>query len=670
MRSRQALRQAVDKLHSSAASPSSSWYCNLVRHCVHLNDVEQAKRLQSHLEAHPSSDSRDLFVKNRLLHLYSKSGNLALARDLFDGMPLKDVSSYNALLSALSRAGLIPEMWELFCSMESRDAVSYNTTMTGFVRSRNYTRALGLFVGMLRDRVECTDYGYVSAINACAQARRLKCGKQVHQRILITGSLRRGNVFVGNAVCDMYMRCGEIGMAAAVFDGMASRSVVSWNSMISGYLSAGMLDKCFQLFCDMRDTGIEPDQVTISNVLGAYFQVGDFNEARRIFAGTKERDKVLWTTMMSGYSQNGMEEEALLVFKDMLTKGIEIDSFSMSCAISCCAKSASLCLGQAIHGKVIVLGSDANLLVSSSIVTMYGYAQNGLDLEAVNLYKKMLEEKVKPDDITFTAVLSACVHANLIEQGQMYFESISQVHGAIPSSEHYASMINLHGQSGEVTKALDLINGMPHKPNYVIWSALLSACASNNDIEHAEVAARNLFDLDPLYAGPYIILSNMYASHGRWKDMASVRFMMKERNVKKLTAFSWIEFDSKVHKFISGDRSHPETDALYEELQKLIAKLSDAGYTADMNSVLHDLKDDEKVASISYHSEKLALAYSLLKRPDSKMPIRILKNIRVCSDCHVFMKYASKVLGRVIVLRDYNRYHHFEGGKCSCKDTW
>jgi pentatricopeptide repeat protein len=534
-------------------------------------------------------------------------------------------------------------------------------------------------------------------LHACSQLLDLRRGKQIHGRITV-GNLC-GNVFIWNALIDIYAKCGDMDRARWLFDRMVNRNVVSWNSIISGYVKNGQPEKCIELFHEMKLWGLKPDQVTISNALGAYFQSGYVDEAGKIFNEIKEKDKICWTTMIVGYAQNGREEDALMMFGTMLLADVRPDSFTISSVVSSCAKLASLYNGQAVHGKTVHMGVDDGLLVSSALVDMYckcgvtsdawmvfktmptlnvvswnamigGYAQNGQHQEALAIYEKMLQEKLKPDNVTFIGVLSACVHANLIEQGHEYFDSISKQHGMTPTLDHYACMINLLGRSGYMDKAADLIEGMPHEPNCLIWSTLLSVSAIKGDIKQAEMAARHLFELDPLNAGPYIMLSNMYATCGRWKDVASMRSLMKNKSVKKFAAYSWIEIDNKVHKFVSEDRTHPETEKIYEELNRLIRELHKAGFAPNTNLVLHDVGEKEKYESICYHSEKLALAYGLIRKPQGGTPLRIIKNIRVCGDCHVFMKFVSKIIGRPIILRDSNRYHHFIGGKCSCKDNW
>lgn len=695
MKAKHKLRHAVDLLYSRGSANSEA-YTRLVLECVRANEIDQAKRLQHHMELHFFQPD-NTFIQNRILHLYAKSGKLLDARNLFDKMLKRDVISWNAMLSAYAKTGSVEDLRETFGQMPFRDPVSYNTMIAGFAGNECSSEALEVFVRMQDEGFEPTEYTHVSALHACSQLLDLRRGKQIHGRIIV-GNLC-GNVFIWNALIDIYAKCGDIDRARLLFDRMVNKNMVSWNSIISGYVKNGQPEKCLELFHEMKLWGLKPDQVTISNVLGAYFQCGYVDEASKIFNEIKEKDKISWTTMIVGYAQNGREEDALMLFGDMLLADVRPDSFTISSVVSSCAKLASLYNGQAVHGKTVHMGVDDGLLVSSALVDMYckcgvtsdawivfktmptlnviswnamigGYAQNGQHQEALALYEKMLEENLKPDNVTFIGVLSACVHANLIEQGHEYFDSISKQHGMTPTLDHYACMINLLGRSGYMDKAVDLIEGMPHEPNCLIWSTLLSVSAIKGDIKQAEMAARHLFELDPLNAGPYIMLSNMYATCGRWKDVASMRSLMKNKNVKKFAAYSWIEIDNKVHKFVSEDRTHPETEKIYEELNRLIRELHKAGFAPNTNLVLHDVGEKEKYESICYHSEKLALAYGLIRKPHGGTPLRIIKNIRVCGDCHVFMKFVSKIIGRPIILRDSNRYHHFIGGKCSCKDYW
>ncbi|KAL7590434.1 hypothetical protein Lser_V15G39202 [Lactuca serriola] len=689
------LKEAVDSLYRyNYVNPEA--YTRLVLDCVRFSDAHQAKRLQSHMDEN-LYEPNTTFIHNRLLDVYAKSGKLLDAQNLFDKLPQRDIFTYNAMLKAYSKTGSVDELQRLFIDMPSRDFVSYNTVIAGLA-SRGLARdALKVFVKMQKEGFQATGHTYVSVLNACSRVLDLRHGKQVHGKIIACGLLSNG--FICNSLTDFYAKCGEINAARCLFNLMSNKNVVSWNSMISGCMKNGLPEECLELFHEMKLSSIKPDMVTVSNVLGAFFQTGKIDEAHKLFTEVEDKDVISWTTMISGYVQNGKEEDALMLFSKMLINNIKPDKFTISSVVSSCAKLASLFYGQTIHTKAIHMGVEKDTLVSSALVDMYskcgqpsqareifntintktivswnsmilGYAQNGKDLDSLILYEEMLKDNIKPDGITFIGVLSACIHEGLTEKGEKYFLLMKEKYGILPNLDHYAGMINLYGRSNRIEKAIEMIKCMPLKPNSLIWSTLLSVCKLKGDIEHAELAARHLSEVDPLNAEPYITLSNLYAVNGRWKDVASMRKLMNNKNVKKFAAFSWIEIEGKVYKFVSEDRTHPESKLIYLRLNEMIRRLVESGFSPNKDLVLHDVGDDEKFESICYHSEKLALVYGLIRKGEGKQPIRILKNIRVCGDCHVFMKFVSRIIGRKIVLRDSNRFHHFVDGSCSCKDLW
>ncbi|KAM1389801.1 hypothetical protein ACFX13_018128 [Malus domestica] len=695
MKARHSLRGAIDLLFSRGSATAET-YTRLVLKCVRANDVAAAKRLQSHMDLHSFQPTKT-FVHNRILQLYAKYGNLADARNLFDKMPKRDIYSWNSMLSAYAKSGSLEELGTMFDQMPSRDLVSYNTVIAGAVANGCLSKALEAFVKMQEEGLEPSEHTFVSMLQACTRLLNFRIGKQIHGRVVVRNL--EGNAFLLNALIDMYTKCSGIDQARWLFDWLVDKDVVSWNLMIFRYLKNGQPEKCIDLFRAMQASGLKPDQVAVSNVISAYFQTGNIVEAKKEFDGIKEKDKICWTTMIVGYAQVGREEDALILFGKMLLENVRPDSFTISSIVSSSAKLSYLYHGRVVHGKAVHMGVVNNLLVSSALVDMYckcgvtedarvvfelmpsrnvvswnalitGYVQNGKDLEALALYENMLQEDIKPNNVTFVGVLSACVHANLIEEGQKYFDSISEQSGTAPTMDHYACMVCLLGHSGCIDKAVCLIESMPYEPNSLIWSTLLSVCAVKGDIEHAEMAAKHLFEFEPLSAGPYIILSNMYATSRRWEDVARIRSLMKDKNVKKFPAYSWIEIDNNVHKFSSEDRTHPETQQIYEELNKLIRKLQESGFTPNTKLVLHNVGEEEKFESICYHSEKLALAFGLFKKPNARIPIRIIKNVRVCGDCHEFMKLVSQATGRAIILRDSKRFHHFNDGNCSCKNCW
>jgi len=230
-------------------------------------------------------------------------------------------------------------------------------------------------------------------------------------------------------------------------------------------------------------------------------------------------------------------------------------------------------------------------------------------------------------------------------------------------------MVDLLGRAGHLSEAQDFINKMPIKPDASVWGSLLGACRIHSNIDLGNYVAEQLFELDSKNPRPYVLLSNMYAVAGRWNDIEKVRKIMKDNKVRKEPGCSWIEVDKQMHVFAVGDRSHPQTQKIYKKLESLSGQMKAAGYVPDTSFVLNDVDEEQKEHIIFHHSEKLAIAFGLMNTPPG-VPIRIIKNLRVCGDCHSATKFISKVVEREIIVRDAKRFHHFKDGQCSCGDFW
>uniref|UniRef100_UPI0040747504 Synthetic PPR-DYW protein n=1 Tax=synthetic construct TaxID=32630 RepID=UPI0040747504 len=608
---------------------------------------------------------------------------------------------------------------------------SWNSKIRGYARNGQPEEALSLYSQMRRSGIKPDNYTFPFVLKACASLSSLKEGKQIHGHVIKSGF--ESDVYVQSALIDMYAKCGELEDARKVFDEMPERNVVSWNAMISGYAQNGQSEEALELFREMQQEGIKPSEFTFCSVLSAcaslgslemgkqihgyviksgfesivfvgnalidmYAKCGSIEDARKVFDEMPERTVVSWTAMISGYAQNGQSEEALELFREMQREGVKPDEVTLPSVLSACANLGALEQGKQIHAYVIKSGFESDVFVGSALIDMYAkcgsiedarkvfdkmperdvvswnamiaaYAQHGHGKEALQLFQQMQQEGVKPSEVTFTSILSACSHAGLVDEGHHYFESMSPDYGITPRVEHYGCMVDLLGRAGRLDEAEDLIKSMPFQPNVVVWGTLLGACRVHGDVERGERAAERILELDPESAAPYVLLSNIYAAAGRWDEAAKVRKLMKERGVKKEPGCSWIEVNNKVHEFVAGDKSHPQTKEIYAELERLSKQMKEAGYVPDTKFVLHDVEEEEKEQLLCYHSEKLAIAFGLISTPPGT-PLRIIKNLRVCGDCHTATKFISKIVGREIVVRDANRFHHFKDGVCSCGDYW
>lgn len=297
-----------------------------------------------------------------------------------------------------------------------------------------------------------------------------------------------------------------------------------------------------------------------------------------------------------------------------------------------------------------------------------GYAMHGYATEALDLVKEMVGV-AQPDYITFVGVLSACNHGGLLKEGQKFFDSMVRDYQIRPTVQHYSCMVDLLGHCGRLNEAYDLIMKMTLIPDAAIWGALLNSCKIHCNIELGEIALERLIELEPEEAGNYVILSNMYAQAGRWEGVAKLRKLMADKGLMKSVACSWIEVKNKVHTFLTGDTYHPMCNEILAELERVEGLMAEAGYVPDTVPVFHDVEDDEKAGLVCRHSERLAIAFGLISTPPGTKLI-ITKNLRVCEDCHVAIKFISKVTQRELIIRDVNCYHHFKDGLCSCGDCW
>lgn len=396
----------------------------------------------------------------------------------------------------------------------------------------------------------------------------------------------------------------------------------------------GYASKALALFHQMGLARIKPDAVTIVSALSACGQLGCLNIGNKIYE----------SAVNDGVENNIIVENARL---DMCMK--------------CGSAHMARTLFDEMHLKNVVSWSTMIL----------GYAVNGKSEEALALFSRMQNEGPKPNYVTYLGVLSACRHAGLVSQGQAYFNYIvnSNDQNIRPRREHYSLMIDLLGRSGHIEEAYRFIMGMPIEPDAGVWGALLGCCAIHKNVKVGQVAADKLFELGADIASYHVLLSNMYASAGRWDYVDRVRLRMRKKCIKKVAAYSSIEFNSKVYVFYSGDKSHPQSSSIYQKLEDLYMQIRSLGYISEVGSVHHDVEMEEKEAVLRVHSEKLAAAFGLINvEPES--PIRVIKNLRTCDDCHNFFKFISRISMREFIMRDKSRFHHFRNGICSCNDFW
>ncbi|KAF8696227.1 hypothetical protein HU200_037128 [Digitaria exilis] len=410
-----------------------------------------------------------------------------------------------------------------------------------------------------------------------------------------------------------------------------------------------------------------PDVVCSTAMVGALAAGGEVDAARVLFDGMPLRDHVAWNAMISGYVHvgRGALDHGKWVHWYMRSHGMRLSlSVTLGTAL---VDMYSKCGAVATAMEVFESMGERNVYTWTSAVS--GLAMNGMGLECLELFERMENAGIQPNGVTFVAVLRGCSMAGLVEEGQACFDSIKKKHGMDPWLEHYGCMVDLYGRAGRLDDAINFINDMPVEPHEGVWGALLNASRIHNNVELGKYALDKLLEMESENDAAHVLLSNTYAESQNWKGVSRVRGMMKNKGVKKVPGWSAIEVDGKVHEFFVGGKSHPR----YKEIEMMLAEMSRRlkleGYAANTKEVLVDIEEEEKEGAISLHSEKLALAFGLIALPEG-VEIRIVKNLRVCRDCHDYTKLLSKVFDREIIMRDRNRFHHFKDGKCSCKDYW
>ncbi|XP_072992230.1 pentatricopeptide repeat-containing protein At2g03880, mitochondrial [Typha latifolia] len=545
-------------------------------------------------------------------HLSSRGGHLELFLS-------------NSLMGMYVKFGLLDDARKLFDQMPRRNVVSWTTMIAALANLEEKEEALRHLVEMQRDGVNPNMYTFSAVLRACNMLRTLW---SIHSCIIKFGL--ESDVFVRSSLIDIYSKFGDLEYGYRVFGEMVTRDLVVWNSIIGGFAQSGDGYKALELFTQMKKAGFLANQGTLTSVLRACTGMVLLEMGRQVHVHVLkyERDLILNNALLDMYCKCGSLEDADAVFQRMS----ERDVISWSTMIS-------------------------------------GLAQNGRSKEALRLFDSMKLVGAKPNYITIVGVLFACSHAGLVEDGWFYFRSMERLFGIEPGREHCGCMVDLLGRAGKLQESVDFIHSMKFKPDSVIWRTLLGACRVHRDVNLAAYAAKEILKLEPEDEGAYILLSNIYANSHQWNGVEHVRKAMRDRGMKKEPGRSWIELGKKVHVFTAGDLSHPQSDFIVRELNRLIGRISNKGYIPDTEFVLHDLGREQKEELLRYHSEKLAIAFGMVNSTKGK-PIRIMKNLRICGDCHSFAKLVSKTEEKIIIIRDPVRFHHFEGGVCSCGDYW
>ncbi|KAL6539843.1 putative pentatricopeptide repeat-containing protein, mitochondrial [Orobanche hederae] len=522
----------------------------------------------------------------------------------------------------------------VFDETRERNVVSWTAMISGYTKSGFCSEALNLFVQMLRSGTYPNEFTFATVLTSCMGPYGLEHGRQIHSHIV--KSPFEFHTYVGSSLLDLYAKAEKIHEARLVFEGLPGRDVVSCTAIISGYAHLGFDNEALDLFRTLQREGMVSNYVTYASIVTAISGLAAFEYGRQVHGH-------VFRSELSSY----------IVLQNSL-----IDMYS---------KCGNLVYARRMFDKM------PERTVVSWNAMLAGYGKCGIGKTVVELYNKMKEEStIKPDGTTLLTVLSGCSHGGTENTGLKIFDDVASENGIVPvdlSVEHYGCVVDLLGRAGQLERALGFIEDMPFEPNAAIWGSLLGACRAHKNAVIGKIAGDRLLEIEPENAGNYVILCNLYASNGKWDEARKVRELMIKKAVTKEPGRSWIEFGRTIHTFHVNDRLHPWKDEIFTKVRELSDRIKGAGYCPDLGSVLYDVDEEQKEKLLLGHSEKLALAFGMISVCEGK-PIRIMKNLRICVDCHNFAKFVSHVYGREVWIRDKSRFHHIVNGVCLCGDYW
>ncbi|KAL1207340.1 Pentatricopeptide repeat-containing protein [Cardamine amara subsp. amara] len=535
-------------------------------------------------------------------------------REIQAQMLLHSVEKPNFLIPKAIDLGDFNYASFLFSATEEPNHHSFNNMIRGLTNTwHDHEAALSLYRRMKFSGLKPDKFTFNFVIIACGNHLELGVGRSVHSSLFKFGLQR--DEHINHSLITLYAKCSQVGDARKVFDEITEKNMVSWNSMITGYSQAGYKKEAVDLFREMEKEGVEPDERTLVSLLGActhlgdlrtgrlleevaitkkiglstflgpklismFGKCGDLDSARRVFNQMNEKDRVAWNAMITVYSQSGKSDKAIKLFREMEENRVSPDAVTLSTVLAACGSVGALELGKRIETYAASeIALQHNIYVATGLVDMYGkcgrieealrvfeampikneatwnvmisaYGLHGHAQEAFLLFDQM---PFPPSDVTFVGVLSACVHAGLVDQGRRYFHEMSSLFGLVPKIEHYTNLIDLLSRAGMLNEAWEFMEKFPGKPDEVMLGAILGACQKRKGVAIGEKAVSMLMEMkEAKNAGNYVISSNVYADMKKWDECAKMRVLMKDRGVVKTPGCSWIEINGEIMEFLAG----------------------------------------------------------------------------------------------------------------------
>lgn len=688
----------------------------LLKTSADTRNLNLGKIIHAHLLISNKASENHVIENNTLLNLYTKCAQLSVAQQVFDGMRVRNIVSWGTLIGGYFHGGFCSKVLELLKAMIKVDKENPDTKL----QLNKYVLSM-----------ELNKYVLSMVLSCCAKNGLLSEGKQCHTYALKSGFIF--HQYVKNAILSLYCLCADLDGAVMVFDGVPGSDIYTYNSMLGGFLEHAYFIEavdvlfrlandsidwdgvsyvsCFCLSARLKDlklglsihakllkSFLSRDAFVNSAIIDMYGKCSNISMAKKVFDSSEPENVVSWTAIMAAYLQNEYFEEVLNMFLNMKLDGVRPNEYTYSVLLNSCSNLSAIGYGSSLHSDIMKMGYDEHVTVGNALVNMYskccdieaasvvfsrlrfrdcvtwnamisGYAHHGLGEKALSTFQCMSAGDTPPNYVTFIGVLSACGHLGQVEEGFHYLEYMTENMGIEPGLEHFTCIIGLLGKTGKLKEAINFMESTSINWDIVAWRTLLNACHVHRDYVVGMQAANIIAQMNHDDVGTCILLSNMQAKAKMWHEAAKTRRLLKERNIKKEPGLSWTEIRNNTHAFVSNDEQHSETVQIREKVRELLAEVKPLGYVPDTASAMHDVEEEQIEDDLSYHSEKLAIAYALMKTPPNA-PIRVIKNLRMCDDCHSAAKLISLVTNRTIIVRDANRFHSFRNGCCSCVDYW
>lgn len=476
------------QMQQEGIQPNNVTFVSTLKACSGASNLDQGKLM--HAAVVESGFDMDTFIGSTLIDTYAKCGSLSNARTVFD------------------------------CLLK-RDVVAWTVMIAGYTQHGHNVAALDLFDRMQWEGIEPNRVTFLFLLKVCSSVAALDLGRLGHA--LITMSGWELDAYVGSTLIYMYAKCERFKDAQLVFDNLPTQLPVAWNVMIVGCAQCGQSQEALQLFQQMQQAGIEPNQATYVSIFKTCSTMlapdqGKLSHASFIEAGFNMNAHVS-SALVDMYAKCGSIEDAYEVFVGLPMRDVAM----------------------------------WNAMIA-------GYAQIGDHEGALQCFEDLQREGVKADAVTFVCLLSVCSHMGFKDKGRSIFLFMIQDEGIVPTLEHYNCMIHLLGNAGLLNEAEDFLYSMPLTPNIVGWTSLLRHCGRQIDVERGKRCFNQVSSVDDTNGSSYKLMSNIYAHSGILESVDHVEDARKCPRAWKKSARAFIEVENSVHSFIG---SHLQSDNLY-----------------------------------------------------------------------------------------------------------